>query len=52
MSQAQDATHRRDWPRALELVETLISHFPGSAEAQELRQQLPTLQANLEIQKR
>ncbi len=52
MSQAQDATHRRDWPRALELVETLVSHFPGSAEAQELRQQLPTLQANVEIQKR
>jgi outer membrane protein assembly factor BamD (BamD/ComL family) len=52
MSQAQDATNRRDWPRALELVETLVSRFPGSAEVRELRQQLPTLQANVEIHKR
>lgn len=52
MSQAQDATSRRDWPRALELVETLLARFPGSPEAQELRQQAPTLKANVEIHTR
>lgn len=52
MSQAQDATSRRDWPRALELVETLLAQFPGSPEAQELRQQAPTLKANVEIHTR
>ena len=52
MSQAQDATSRRDWKRALELVETLLARFPGSPEAQELRQQAPTLKANVEIHQR
>jgi outer membrane protein assembly factor BamD (BamD/ComL family) len=52
MSQAQDATNRRQWAQALRLVETVITRFPGSAEAHELRLQLPTLQANAEIQER
>jgi hypothetical protein len=52
MAQAQDATNRRDWPRALELVETLLARFPGSPEAAELRTQMQTLQANAEIQAR
>ena len=52
MSQAQVATDRRQWSEAQRLVEALIARFPGSAEAQELRQQLPTLKANVEIQKR
>jgi outer membrane protein assembly factor BamD (BamD/ComL family) len=52
MSQAQDATSRHDWPRALELVEMLLARFPGSPEAQELRQQAPTLKANVEIHAR
>ncbi|MEW6250231.1 MAG: hypothetical protein AB1716_06270 [Planctomycetota bacterium] len=52
MSQAQDATNRHDWPRASELVELLLARFPGSPEARDLRQQLPTLKANVEIQQR
>ncbi len=52
MSQAQDATNRRQWGQALRLVETVVARFPGSAEAHELRTQLPTLRANAEIQKR
>ncbi len=52
MSQAQAATNRRDWSEALRLVEAVISRFPGSPEAQELRLQLPTLRANAEVQKR
>jgi outer membrane protein assembly factor BamD (BamD/ComL family) len=52
MSQAQVATDRREWGDALRLVETLLTRFPGSAEAQELRLQIPTLKANVEIQKR
>jgi outer membrane protein assembly factor BamD (BamD/ComL family) len=52
MSQAQDATNRHQWAQALRLVETVITRFPGSAEAHELRLQLPTLRANAEIQER
>lgn len=52
MSQAQAATDRHQWGDALRLVETLLTKFPGSAEAQELRTQLSTLKANVEIQKR
>jgi outer membrane protein assembly factor BamD (BamD/ComL family) len=52
MSQAQAASSRRDWSEALRLVEALLARFPGSAEAQELRTQLPTLKTNAEIQKR
>jgi outer membrane protein assembly factor BamD (BamD/ComL family) len=52
MSQAQDATNRRQWSQAVRLVETVVARFPGSAEAHELRTQLPTLRANAEIQKR
>ncbi len=52
MSQAQDATNRRQWAQALRLVEAVITRFPGSAEAHELRLQLPTLRANAEIQER
>ncbi len=52
MSQAQDATNRRDWSRALELVQTVMARYPNSLEAHDLRQQLPTLRANAEIQRR
>lgn len=52
MAQAQDATNRRQWAQALQLVQRVIERFPGSPEAQELRNQLPTVRANAEIQRR
>lgn len=52
MSRAQDATTRREWREALQAVETVIARFPDSAEAHDLRLQLPTLKANVEIQTR
>jgi outer membrane protein assembly factor BamD (BamD/ComL family) len=52
MSRAQDATTRREWREALQAVETVIARFPDSAEAHDLRLQLPTLRANVEIQAR
>jgi hypothetical protein len=52
MSQAQDATNKREWSRALTLVEGLLARFPGSPEAAELRQQVPILRANVEIHTR
>lgn len=52
MARAQDATNRRDWVEALRLVEDILERFPRSLEARDLRQQLPTLQANSEIQTR
>ncbi|MCK4343602.1 MAG: hypothetical protein KAY37_17960 [Phycisphaerae bacterium] len=52
MSQAQEATDQRDWGEALRRVETLLEKYPKSPEALELRQQLPTLRSNAEIQHR
>jgi len=49
MSQAQDATTRREWRDALRLVETVLERFPNSAEARDLRLQVPTLKANIEV---
>jgi len=52
MARAQEATNRRDWNEALQLVEQIIARFPTSAEAHDLRLQLPTLRMNAEIQTR
>jgi len=52
MAQAQEAVHRREWSRALSLANDLIRRFPKSSEAEALRQQLPTLAENAEIQTR
>lgn len=52
MAQAQEATTERRWSDALRLVEVVMERFPKSAEARELRLQLPTLRANVEIQVR
>jgi outer membrane protein assembly factor BamD (BamD/ComL family) len=52
MARAQDATNRRDWTEALRFVNEILERFPKSIEARDLRQQLPTLQANAEIQTR
>jgi hypothetical protein len=52
MAQAQEAVHRREWNRALSLANDLIRRFPKSSEAEALRQQLPTLAENAEIQTR
>ncbi len=52
MSQAQDATNRKQWAEALRLVETLLAKFPGSPEAEELRRQVPVIRDNVEIHKR
>ncbi len=52
MARAQDATDRHDWIEALRHVNEILERFPKSIEARDLRQQLPTLQANAEIQTR
>lgn len=52
MSQAQDAANRREWNQALSLANEMIRRFPRSLEAEALRQQLPTLTENAEIQMR
>jgi len=52
MAQAQAAAHERDWSTALRLANAMIERHPQSAEAEALRQQLPTLQDNAEIQAR
>ena len=52
MSKAQEATNLRDWIEALRWVEQVVEKFPRSAEAHDLRQQLPTLRTNAEIQTR
>ncbi len=52
MAQAQEATRSRDWATALARVETLLSKYPDSAEAADLRPQLETLRSNVEIQTR
>lgn len=52
MTQAQEATSAKEWNTALTLVTTVIRKFPRSIEADTLRQQLPTLTANAEIQTR
>ncbi len=49
MAQAQEASDRREWTEALTLVKTVLQRFPESAEAHELRDQLPILQSNAEI---
>ncbi|MGD8451298.1 MAG: hypothetical protein PVJ57_05715 [Phycisphaerae bacterium] len=52
MAQAQEAVGRREWNQALALANDVIRRFPRSPEAEALRQQLPTLAENAEIQTR
>jgi tetratricopeptide (TPR) repeat protein len=52
MAEAQDATNRRDWIAATRMVETLLDKYPGTPESQQLREQMPTLRANAEVQVR
>lgn len=52
LAQAQEATNTRDWHAALATAQTLIQKFPRSADAEILRQQLPVLRENAEIQTR
>lgn len=52
MARAQEATTRRDWKEALRLVEIVVERFQNSPEAHDVRQQLPTLRMNAEIQMR
>ena len=52
LAQAQAATDRKDWTEALNLANQLINGHPKSVEAEALRQQLPTLRDNVEIQQR
>lgn len=52
MSKAQDATTRHEWRVALNHVHEVLKRFPNSPEARDLRLQLPTLEANVEIQTR
>jgi outer membrane protein assembly factor BamD (BamD/ComL family) len=52
MSQAQEHVSRREWHDALVIAKSIIQRFPNSAEAKELRQQVHTLEANVEIRAR
>jgi hypothetical protein len=52
LAQAQEATNVRDWHAALATAGTLIQKYPRSPEAEALRQQLPVLRENAEIQTR
>lgn len=52
LAQAQEATNARDWHAALSTAQTLIQRYPRSPEAEALRQQLPVLRENAEIQTR
>jgi hypothetical protein len=52
MAQAQEAVNLREWNKALTLSNDLLRRFPRSPEAEALRQQLPTLTENAEIQTR
>jgi outer membrane protein assembly factor BamD (BamD/ComL family) len=52
MADAQEATNRRQWRRALDLADRVIQRFPKSVEAEALRQQRSTLLENAEIQVR
>ena len=52
MSRAQSATDQHNWREALRWVEQVLGKYPHSAEAHDLRLQLPTLKLNAEIQAR
>jgi outer membrane protein assembly factor BamD (BamD/ComL family) len=52
MTAAQEATNQREWAKARELADQIITRFPKSVEAEALRQQRPTLVENAEIQLR
>lgn len=52
MAAAQEFSNRRDWSEALATAKSLIQRFPKSPEAEALRLQLPTLEANAEIKTR
>jgi len=52
MAQAQEAVSHRDWNKALGLANDVIRRFPRSEEADALREQMPTLVQNAEIQTR
>ncbi len=52
LAQAQEATNTRDWHAALSTAHTLIQRYPRTPEAEALRQQLPVLRENAEIQTR
>lgn len=52
MTQAQEATNKRDWKAAYSLALQIIERYPRSPDAQALRLQLPTLRENAEVQAR
>lgn len=52
MARAQNATNRHEWIEALSIANSIIQKYPDSADAEAIRAQLPTLEANVEIQRR
>jgi outer membrane protein assembly factor BamD (BamD/ComL family) len=48
-AEAQRHTTRKEWQAALQTVRLLVRLYPESAEAEALKEQLPTLEANAEI---
>jgi hypothetical protein len=51
-AEVQRFVTRRRWEEALAVAFAFIERFPGSEESEALRMQLPTLEANAEIEKR
>lgn len=49
-AEVQRYVSRRRWEEALAAARTLIERFPGSEDAESVRMQLPTLEANAEIE--
>lgn len=49
MAKAQEHADKRDWAEALSHAQSLLRRFPKSTEADALRLQLPTLEANAGI---
>ena len=51
-AEVQRYTSRRRWKDALDAAHAFLERFPDSVEAESLRQQMPTLEGNAEIQQR
>jgi tetratricopeptide (TPR) repeat protein len=51
-AEVQRFVTRRRWEEALAAAQTFIERFPGSSDAEAVRMQIPTLEANAEIEVR
>lgn len=49
LAEAQKHTTRREWQAALQTAQLLVRRYPDSPEAEAIKPQLPTLEANAEV---